>query len=226
MDQNKQTENSGWDFQTGSDKPASDRDQGPRREGTDRHLIHAFSSWFQEHQRLLLGACSFVLVFSVLLVFASGQSNRPKYDVPGGDIELIDERKFTEWIQVTERLSERRDSLDGAINPGGSMFTFFAALGERSDLRNAVSEICEDELISLEEYRTLTHEIALTSPLENLEGYRNREQQVGEDTGSSNTPDTKQARIEQNLDLISQHDDRFKRVWNDLNEGSDRPGNG
>jgi hypothetical protein len=225
MANDDRSDNSGWDFSTGSDASSSDGDEQVRgRRESEQSLIGDILSWFGSNQRFLIGSSTVVLGFFVLLVFASGQSKKPAYDIPGGEIELIEERKFTEWIQVTDRLSERRDSFENPINPGGTLFTYYTVLGSNSKLQGAVTEICQDELITLEEYRSVTHEIALTSPLENLKGFRNREQRINQLGEGSGTADTKQARIHQNLRLISEHYDRFERVWDELNQGNTRPG--
>ncbi len=224
MAQNDQTDNSGWKFRSASDSSSSGGDRDQAEAG--RNPVGEALSWFQNNQRLLLGFSSFVLVFFVLLVFASGQSNRPTYDIPGGDIERIQEKKLTEWFQVTEQLVERREALEQSMNPGGTLFTYYTALGERVELQSAITEICEDELISFEEYRSLTHEIALASPLQNLQSNRKRRQLTSEEGTGSMTEDSKQARIRHNLRLLSEHYDRFQRVWDDLNQGTERPGTG
>ncbi len=214
-EKNDKRDPQGWTFQ--KDAPSTRSSDGSDSEPT---LLEWIVSGFRENIRTVFVLFVLFMTVSSLLLLTTGQSDRPRYDIPGGEIELIEKHQLTEWLQITERLSERLDELDEPLHLRGSLFSLYAALGRRADLQEVVKEICSEESIPFETYRSITHEIALASPLENLNGRNNRD---FDDELSTENPDTKRERLRHNLNVLSEQFDRFRRVWNQLSNEDRTP---
>lgn len=198
----------GWDFETGGSDSTAEEPVDASQFEIQQPIL-----WVHKNVRSVFGITAVIAAFLAFLIFAPNTSSTPAYDVPGGEIELIGAEQVDKWLLVTGRVAERLKKEHRPVNPSGELFTYYHILGKRKDLKLLITSICKKEQITFEEYREITHEIALTNPFKTIDG-----DSVQVEVTQEGSTDEKQRRIQRNREVLSEKFSRFQFVWNNLHK--------
>lgn len=206
----------GWDFQSGgsdSSEVGYESESSTPVEDTEQY------SWVRRNFSSMFGITAIVVAFLAVLMFAPISSSTPAYNIPGGEIKEISPKQRDAWLDVTNQLARELKEEHRPVNPGGVLLSYYNVLGNREEIKRLVSDICEEEGITFEMYRDITHEFALTSPFKTIE-----KDTVESSPDENSTSSEKLKRIQNNREVLSIKFERFKSIWDKLHEGDQTSG--
>ncbi len=205
-----------WDFETGSSRRGSDESDA---RGSLFSSALALLNSARDHPRTV----TFTLL-TLMSLFATialrPRAPEPSYDVPGGAVQPLNARKMNRWLDITDLIRERIGNDACPPIRSRTLFAYFGELGERTELRESVRRFLKEKKISLEQYRKMTHDIALTYPFRELSDRRILQEQP--ETTDDQRPDSTGERIRANRTVVRNHLKRLEDNWFALLDLSDR----